>query len=126
MTVSGEDAIVVQGLHKQYGDREVLVGVDFEVHAGEVFALLGPNGAGKTTTVEILEGYRDATAGKVRVLGFDPATHAVELRQRTGVVLQECGFPNHLRVGELIDAWRAYYPAPRPRDELLEVVELSS
>jgi ABC-2 type transport system ATP-binding protein len=40
------------------------------------------------------------------------------------VVLQECGFPNHLRVGEIIDAWRAYYPSPRPLDELLEVVEL--
>jgi ABC-2 type transport system ATP-binding protein len=86
--------------------------------------LLGPNGAGKTTTVEILEGYRDATAGFVRVLGFDPSTHPRELRERTGVVLQECGFPSHLRVGEIIDAWRAYYPTPRATDELLDVVEL--
>src|SRR4051794_31262179 len=112
MTVSGADAIVVQGLRKHYGDREVLLGVDFEVHAGEVFALLGPNGAGKTTTVEILEGYREASAGHARVLGFDPWTHPRELRARTGVVLQECGFPNQLRVGELVEAWRAYYPAP--------------
>ena len=89
-----------------------------------MFSLLGPNGAGKTTTVEILEGYRTATAGFVRVLGFDPSTHARELRQRTGVVLQECGFPSHLRVGEIIDAWRAYYPRPAARDELLDVVEL--
>jgi ABC-2 type transport system ATP-binding protein len=102
----------------------VLTGLDLEVRSGEVFSLLGPNGAGKTTTVEILEGYRDATAGFVRVLGLDPATHPLELRQRTGVVLQECGFPNHLRVGELLGAWRAYYPNPRPLDELLEVVEL--
>jgi ABC-2 type transport system ATP-binding protein len=116
--------IVVQGLRKTYGDRAVLTGLDLEVRAGEVFSLLGPNGAGKTTTVEILEGYRDATAGFVRVLGFDPSTHASELRQRTGVVLQECGFPAHLRVGELLDAWRAYYPRPRALDELLDVVEL--
>ncbi len=126
MTVSGGDAIVVQGLRKQYGDRQVLLGVDFEVRTGEVFALLGPNGAGKTTTVEILEGYREASAGHVRVLGFDPSTHARELRERTGVVLQECGFPNHLRVRELVDAWRAYYPEARPLDELLEVVELEA
>jgi ABC-2 type transport system ATP-binding protein len=123
MTVS-KSPIVVQGLRKDYGERAVLTGLDLEVNAGEVFSLLGPNGAGKTTTVEILEGYRDATAGFVRVLGFDPSTHPLELRQRTGVVLQECGFPNHLRVGELLDAWRAYYPTPRALDELLDVVEL--
>jgi ABC-2 type transport system ATP-binding protein len=117
-------AIAVHGLHKQYGPRSVLRGVDFTVDAGEVFALLGPNGAGKTTTVEILEGYREPTSGTVRVLGFDPSTHATELRQRTGVVLQECGFPLHLRVAELLDAWRSYYRSPRPLDELLDVVEL--
>jgi ABC-2 type transport system ATP-binding protein len=111
-------------LRKQYGDRTVLRGVDLEVRAGEVFALLGPNGAGKTTTVEILEGFRPATEGHVRVLGFDPATHPRELRTRTGVVLQECGFPTHLRVDELIDGWRAYYPRARPLDELLDIVEL--
>lgn len=118
--------IEVDGLHKRYGDRSVLRGVELTVDRGEVFGLLGPNGAGKTTTVEILEGFRDPTAGKVRVLGFDPAAHALELRERTGVVLQECGFPLHLRVGELIDTWRTFYWAPRPLDELLEVVELAS
>jgi ABC-2 type transport system ATP-binding protein len=122
---SAGPAIEVDRLRKDYGARSVLRGVDFTVGRGEVFGLLGPNGAGKTTTVEILEGYRDPTAGTVRVLGFDPAAHASELRQRTGVVLQECGFPSHLRVHELLDAWRTYYRAPRPLDELLDVVELS-
>jgi ABC-2 type transport system ATP-binding protein len=113
-------------LHKRYGDRVVLRGIDLTVGRGEVFGLLGPNGAGKTTTLEILEGFRDPTAGWVRVLGIDPATHAVELRERTGVVLQECGFPLHLRVGELLDAWRSLYRAPRPLDELLAIVELAT
>ncbi|MGH9083894.1 MAG: ABC transporter ATP-binding protein [Acidimicrobiales bacterium] len=120
----GGPVIEVAGLHKSYGDRSVLRGVDFTVGRGEIFGLLGPNGAGKTTTVEILEGFREPTAGTVRVLGFDPAEHPQELRERTGVVLQECGFPLHLRVGELVDAWRAFYRAPRPREELLDVVEL--
>ena len=48
-------------------------GIDLEVNAGEIFAFLGPNGAGKTTTVEILEGYRERSAGEVSVLGADPA-----------------------------------------------------
>jgi ABC-2 type transport system ATP-binding protein len=124
--IGTDDAVVVDGLEKAYDGKQVLCGVDLRVGRGEVFALLGPNGAGKTTTVEILEGYRDATAGQVHVLGFDPAEHCTALRQRTGVVLQACGFPNHLRVGELIDAWRSYFPAPRRADELLDLVELSS
>jgi ABC-2 type transport system ATP-binding protein len=121
----GPPAVEVAGLHKRYGEREVLRGVSFVVERGEVFGLLGPNGAGKTTVLEILEGFRPPTAGTVRVLGFDPAAHDVELRERTGVVLQECGFPLHLRVGELVDAWRSFYRAPRPLDELLDVVELA-
>jgi ABC-2 type transport system ATP-binding protein len=117
-------AVAVEGLSKRYGDRLVLRDVSFVVGRGEVFGLLGPNGAGKTSTLEILEGFRPRTAGRVRVLGFDPAAHDPELRERTGVVLQECGFPTHLRVGELVDAWRSFYRAPRPLGELLDVVEL--
>ena len=124
--IGTEDAVVVEGLEMFYGSKQVLSGVDLRIGTGEVFALLGPNGAGKTTTVEILEGYRDASAGQVRVLGFDPSKHPMAMRQRTGVVLQECGFPNHLRVGELVDAWRSYYPAPRRAEELLDLVELST
>ncbi|MGH9112895.1 MAG: ABC transporter ATP-binding protein [Acidimicrobiales bacterium] len=127
MDVHGVDPVIaVEGLHKHYGDRAVLRGVDLAVARGEVYGLLGPNGAGKTTTVEILEGFRHPDAGRVRVLGFDPASHDPELRARTGVVLQECGFPLHLKVGELIEAWRSFYPQPRPLDELLAIVELTA
>ena len=119
-------AIDVRGLTMAYGSRQVLRGVDFEVRAGEVFCLLGPNGAGKTTTVEILEGFRRRTGGDVRVLGLDPADQQARLRERIGIVLQECGFPRQARVGELIDIWRAYYPAPRPLAELLALVELTA
>jgi ABC-2 type transport system ATP-binding protein len=108
-----------------YGATQVLCGVDFEVRYGEVFCLLGPNGAGKTTTLEILEGFRRPTAGTVRVLGLDPAAQAARLRERAGMVLQECGFPRQARVAELIDLWRTYYPNPRPLGDLLEVVELT-
>ena len=65
-------AISVQDLHKKYGEVEAVRGIDLEVPSGEVFGLLGPNGAGKTTTIEILEGLRPRTSGKVSVLGFDP------------------------------------------------------
>src|ERR1700759_5118474 len=118
-------AVQVNGLRMSYGPTEVLRGVDFGVRYGEVFCLLGPNGAGKTTTLEILEGFRAPTGGTVRVLGLDPATQAAKLRERAGMVLQECGFPRQARVAELIDSWRRYYPGPRSLGELLEVVELT-
>ena len=63
-----ESVISVAGLRKSYGELEAVRGIDLEVAAGQVFAFLGPNGAGKTTTVEILEGYRQPSAGKVSVL----------------------------------------------------------
>jgi ABC-2 type transport system ATP-binding protein len=119
-------AIEVRDLTMSYGSRPVLAGVDFEVRRGEVFCLLGPNGAGKTTTVEILEGFRPRTGGTVHVLGLDPADQSARLRERIGIVLQECGFPRQARVAELIDIWRAYYPAPRPLEELLALVELTA
>jgi ABC-2 type transport system ATP-binding protein len=61
----------------------------------------------------------------VRVLGLDPVVQAARLRERAGMVLQECGFPRQARVGELIELWRSYYPNPRPLGGLLEVVELT-
>jgi len=118
-------AVRVRDLRMSFGGTEVLHGVDFDVRCGEVFCLLGPNGAGKTTTLEILEGFRPPTGGTVRVLGLDPAAQPARLRERAGMVLQECGFPRQARVAELIDVWRAYYPNPRPLADLLDVVELT-
>ena len=59
--------------------------------AGEVVALLGPNGAGKTTTVEIVEGYRRADSGSVRVLGVDPWRAGRAHAARVGLMLQDGG-----------------------------------
>src|SRR4051794_3326821 len=120
-----DHAVHVRGLRMSFGGTEVLHGVDFDVRYGEVFCLLGPNGAGKTTTLEILEGFRTPSAGSVRVLNVDPAAQPARLRERAGMVLQECGFPRQARVAELIDMWRGYYPHPRPLGDLLEVVELT-
>jgi ABC-2 type transport system ATP-binding protein len=121
-----ECAIEVRRLTMNYGAVSVLRGVSFSVTVGEVFCLLGPNGAGKTTTLEILEGFRRPAGGSVRVLGMDPVAQACRVRERTGIVLQECGFPRQAKVGELIELWRGYFPRSRPLAELLSVVELES
>jgi ABC-2 type transport system ATP-binding protein len=93
-------------------------GIDFRVARGEVFGLLGPNGAGKTTTVEILEGYRERSAGTVSVLGEDPARRGRQLRARVGIVLQSCGMYPRLTAREALEHWAGLYPHPRDVDEV--------
>jgi ABC-type multidrug transport system ATPase subunit len=99
--------IEISGLEKRYGDRAAVAGIDLRVKAGEIFGFLGPNGAGKTTTVEILEGYRERSAGEVRVLGVDPARADVEWRGRIGIVLQESRMMPELTVRETLDLFAA-------------------
>ena len=117
-------AIEVRELRKAYGDVEAVRGVDLSVDHGEIFALLGPNGAGKTTTVEILEGYRERTAGDVTVLDHDPARGERELKDRIGIVLQSTGVDPYLTVAETVEMYRGYYPSPRPLDEVIDLVGL--
>jgi ABC-2 type transport system ATP-binding protein len=118
-------AIEVRDLRKSYGETKAVRGVSFEVARGEVFCLLGPNGAGKTTTVEILEGYRTRTGGDARVLGFDPASRARELREQVGIVLQQCGVQQDLTVAELVEMYGRYYVRRRAVDEVIDLVELT-
>ncbi len=118
-------AIEVRDLRKSYGANDAVRGVSFEVRRGEVFCLLGPNGAGKTTIVEILEGYRTRSGGEARVLGADPARGERRLRDRVGIVLQQCGVQDDLTVAELIEMYGRYYSHRREVDEVIELVELS-
>jgi len=117
-------AVVVEGLRKSYGAVEAVRGVSFAVAPGEVFALLGPNGAGKTTTLGVLEGYQDRDAGRVEVLGVDPATGGPALRRRIGIVLQDIAVQPHLTVREAVVRTAGYYPHPRGADEVIGLVGL--
>jgi ABC-2 type transport system ATP-binding protein len=130
MTVSvgggaSDTVIVVDGLVKEYGPVRAVDGLSLTVRRGEVFALLGPNGAGKTTTVEILEGHRTRTAGRVSVLGMDPASGGRALRERIGIVLQEAGFDEEFSVTELLALYASMYPRRRDVAEVIALVGLA-
>ena len=122
-----EHVIEVTGLRRVYGGGfEAVRGIDFSVRRGEVFALLGTNGAGKTSTVELLEGLASPAGGQVRVLGHDPYTERAAIRPRTGVMLQEGGFPSELTVAETARMWAGCVSGARPEREVLALVGLES
>ncbi|HMQ26030.1 MAG TPA: ATP-binding cassette domain-containing protein [Acidimicrobiales bacterium] len=87
----------VNDLRAAYGDIDVLHGVDFDVHAGSVFALLGPNGAGKSTTLKVISGLLAPTGGSVSLLGRRVTGADADALARAGVCLVPEGrgvFPN--------------------------------
>ncbi|MBO3752898.1 ABC transporter ATP-binding protein [Streptosporangiaceae bacterium NEAU-GS5] len=109
----------------RYGTADVLDGVTFQIRAGEVLALLGPNGAGKTTTIEILEGFRMRSGGRVEVLGADPAHAGERWRARVGIVLQSWRDHGKWRVRELLAHLASYYDDPWDVGELVAAVGLA-
>ncbi|MFE0255412.1 ABC transporter ATP-binding protein [Streptomyces sp. NPDC059010] len=121
-----EHVIEVTDLRRVYGGGfEAVRGISFSVDRGEVFALLGTNGAGKTSTVELLEGLAQPAEGQVRVLGHDPYAERAAVRPRTGVMLQEGGFPSELTVAETARMWAGCVSGARPEGEVLELVGLA-
>jgi ABC-2 type transport system ATP-binding protein len=92
------------------------------VQTGELVAMLGPNGAGKTTAISLMTGLRRPDRGTARLFGLDPRD--LRARSRMGVMLQESGIPMALKVTEIIDLFRTYYPKPLPPAEVIKAAAL--
>jgi ABC-2 type transport system ATP-binding protein len=107
---------------KKYGEVEALKGVTIRIQLGEVVAMLGPNGAGKTTSISLLLGLRKPSSGQALLFGLAPTN--LMARSRVGVMLQESGVPQMLKVREIVDLFRSYYPKPLPRDRAIAMAGL--
>ena len=94
--------IEVTGLTKRYAGRTAVDAISFTVGRGEIVGLLGPNGAGKSTTMRILACYLPATAGTVRVAGFDVFREADEVRRRIGYMPENNPLHPDMRVREYL------------------------
>lgn len=122
--MSARVAVEVEDLTRHYGSFVAVDGISFDIAEGETFALLGPNGAGKSTTIEILEGYRDRTSGRVAVLGVDPEHGHLDWKARLGIVLQGSGESGLVTVREQLSHFAGYYPNPRDVDEVIAAIGL--
>jgi ABC-2 type transport system ATP-binding protein len=95
-------AVETTNLRKEYGDLIALDGLDLTVESGELYGLLGPNGSGKTTTIEILTGQRTPTDGSASVLGVDPVSDPVGVRESIGILPEREDPPSFLTPREYL------------------------
>lgn len=129
MNIKADTVISVKGLHKAYGDNQVLKGVNFDVQRGTMLALLGPNGAGKTTTVRILSTLMAADKGSVTIEGYDVFKQAQKVRGVIGLTGQSAAVDEMLTGREnLVMMGRLYHltkdSAKARADELLADFDL--
>ncbi|MGC8626366.1 MAG: ABC transporter ATP-binding protein [Acidimicrobiales bacterium] len=120
-----------EGVSKFYGKGTFAVrDLDLEVPTGELCVLVGPSGAGKTTVLKMVNRLVEPSSGRVLVNGEDiSALDRVELRRRTGYVVQQVGLFPHLRVAENVASVPRLLGWSRERararvDEMLELVGL--
>ena len=110
-------ALDVVGITKQYGPNRGIEDVSFQVQRGEVLGLLGPNGAGKTTTLRVITGYLPASAGKVKVDGYDLWETPFEVRRRIGYLPDNPPLYPEMTVYDYLDFMAQLHEVPRERRE---------
>jgi ABC-2 type transport system ATP-binding protein len=104
-----EPAIVIEALHKRFGDLVAVERLDLTVSKGEVFGLLGANGSGKTTTIRMLTGLMPPTSGRASVAGVDVVKDPEAVRRRLGYMSQRYGLYDDLTVAENLRFYAGLY-----------------
>jgi len=95
--------IEIKGVHKSFGDLEVLKGIDLTVNRGEVVSIIGASGSGKSTLLYCINAIEKINGGNIIVDGIDvhnKGTDINELRQNLGMVFQQWNSFPHLTVLE--------------------------
>jgi len=106
-----EPVIAISDLTRRFGGHAALDSVSLTIPRGGVYGLVGANGAGKTTLIKHVLGLLRAERGSVRVFGRDPVADPVGVLSRTGYLSEENDLPGWMRVDELIQYSRAFYPS---------------
>ncbi len=125
-----DSMIHASGLRKSFGDFEAVRGIDVDVRRGEAFGFLGPNGAGKSSTMRMVAAVSPVSAGRLRILGMDPAVDGPSIRARIGVCPQEDTLDTELSVRDNLYVYGRYFGLSRHEvrervDELLDFVQLT-
>lgn len=113
--------VMVRGLRKSFAGQDVLKGIDFEVHAGEIFVLMGPSGSGKSVLLRHIIGLEPADEGDILVAGESIAAEGVMDKHHLAMVFQSGALLNSLTVGENVGLYLAEHRLKSP-EEIARVV----
>jgi len=115
--------IVVNDLHKSFGDVKAVRGVSFTAEDGRITGLLGPNGAGKSTTLRALYTVLTPDSGSATIDGIDVVADPLDARRRIGTLPHGSGLYPHLTARENIAYYAALYDMdPGIIDERVQTV----
>lgn len=84
-----EPSISIKNLHKAYGKKQVLKGINLDVYSGELFGFIGRNGIGKSTTIDCIIGVKRFDEGEITLAGYDVVDEAVDSKRTFGYVASE-------------------------------------
>lgn len=118
-----EYAVEIKQLTKVFKGKKAVDDVSFSIKRGEIVAILGPNGAGKSTTMLMMLGVLHPTSGEAKVFNAD--VKGKKVRERIGVMLQEVSLMGGLKIKELLQLFRSYYPNPLSINKLIRLTGLS-
>ncbi|TXF69035.1 ABC transporter ATP-binding protein [Bacillus subtilis] len=117
------EAVSVSNVTKQFQQKTAVNNISFSMKKGEIAAILGPNGAGKTTVISMILGLLKPTKGEIKL--FNRVPDDQQVREQIGVMLQEVSVMPGLKVNEILEFFRSYYPNPLSLNELVSLTALT-
>src|SRR5665647_1974236 len=84
--MNNQTIVSIRNLTKNYGEKEVLKGINLEITPGQIIGYIGPNGAGKSTTVKILCGLISEFSGEIEIFGKDLRKQTLEIKKQVGYI----------------------------------------
>ncbi|MHA6486768.1 ABC transporter ATP-binding protein [Bacillus cabrialesii] len=117
------EAVTVSNVTKQFQQKTAVNNISFSIKKGEIAAILGPNGAGKTTVISMILGLLKPSEGDIKL--FNRVPDDQQVREKIGVMLQEVSVMPGLKVYEILELFRSYYPNPLSMKELVSLTALT-
>ncbi len=103
-------ALVFEKVTRSFGSTVALDGLDLRVEPGTVLGLIGRNGAGKSTSLRLALGHLHPDSGSIHVLGHDPVTEGIKVREQVGLMSEEASLYGWMTVREIMKFAAGLHP----------------
>ncbi len=117
------EAVSVSNVTKHFQQKTAVNNISFSIEKGEIAAILGPNGAGKTTVISMILGLLKPSEGDIKL--FNRVPNDQQVREKMGAMLQDVSVMPGLKVNEILELFRSYYPHPLSMKELVALTALT-